>query len=231
MEHNGQLKVQIKGIKEGLLITLGDGEWPSLREGLVRHIQEKQNFFKGAKVALDVGNQTLHAKEIMDLRDILSDHEVTLWAILSNSSVTEQTAKTLGLSTRLASTHPESSGKPFDTLFSGESAILVQKTLRSGYQVAHQGHIVVIGDVNPGAEVIATGSVVVWGRLRGVVHAGAEGDETAVVCALDLNPTQLRIASYVAVTPGRKGKPQPEYAYIHEGQIIAEAWKPKEGGK
>jgi len=231
MELNSQLKVQIKGIKEGLLITLGDGEWEALRDGLVQHIQERENFFKGARVALDVGNQSLHAKEIVDLRNVLSDHKVSLWAVLTNSTITEQTAKTLGLSTRLASVRPESTGKPFDTQFSGENAILVQKTMRSGYQVTHQGHIAVIGDVNPGAEVIATGSVVVWGRLRGVVHAGAEGDESALVCALDLSPTQLRIASFVAVTPGRKGKPQPEIAYVHEGQIIAEIWKPKEGGK
>ncbi len=84
-----------------------------------------------------------------------------------------------------------------------------------------------IGDVNPGAEIIARGDVVVWGRLRGMVHAGAEGDESAVVCALDLSPTQLRIAGQIAVTPKRRGKPQPEMARISNGQVVAEPWDPK----
>jgi septum site-determining protein MinC len=83
---------------------------------------------------------------------------------------------------------------------------VVERTLRSGFSVRHAGHVVVIGDVNAGAQVIAGGSVLVWGRMRGMVHAGADGNEKAVVCALDLSPTQLRIAGLIATTPQRKGK-------------------------
>jgi septum site-determining protein MinC len=64
--------------------------------------------------------------------------------------------------------------------------------------------------------------------LRGVVHAGAEGDETAVVCALDLAPTQLRIARYIATSPPHKGQPQPEMARVKDGQIMAERWKARD---
>jgi septum site-determining protein MinC len=78
--------------------------------------------------------------------------------------------------------------------------------------------------------VIATGNVVVWGRLRGVVHAGAEGDEQAVICALDLAPLQLRIAGQIAITPQRKGKLQPEMAHIKDGQVVAEVWNPNRKG-
>jgi septum site-determining protein MinC len=110
---------------------------------------------------------------------------------------------------------------------SGEKAVLVRRTLRSGYSLQFAGHVVVIGDVNPGAEVIASGDVLVWGRLRGMVHAGAEGNEDAIVCALDLIPTQLRIAGQIAITPQRRGKPQPEMARLKDGQVVAEAWNPK----
>ncbi|MGQ0600150.1 MAG: septum site-determining protein MinC, partial [Anaerolineales bacterium] len=89
------------------------------------------------------------------------------------------------------------------------------------------GNVVVLGDVNPGAEIVASGDVIVWGRLRGVVHAGAEGDAGAVVCALDLAPTQLRIAGYIAVSPPQKGQPHPEMARVKDGQIMAERWKAK----
>ncbi len=103
----------------------------------------------------------------------------------------------------------------------------MERTLRSGFSLRHPGHVIVIGDVNPGAEIIAGGNVVVWGHLRGMVHAGAEGDESAVVCSLDLSPTQLRIAGKIALTPQRRGKPQPEMARLEDGQVVAEPWNPK----
>jgi septum site-determining protein MinC len=67
----------------------------------------------------------------------------------------------------------------------------------------------------------------VWGRLRGMVHAGAEGEESAVVCALELSPTQLRIAGQIAISPQRKGKSQPELARLVKGQVVSEPWNPK----
>ena len=105
------------------------------------------------------------------------------------------------------------------------NSLLLRETFRSGRFVQHDGHIVIIGDVNPGAEITAGGNVIVWGRLRGLVHAGAYGDETAVICALDLNPTQLRIAGQIAIPPQENGrKPTPEQAIIRDGQIVAESW-------
>jgi septum site-determining protein MinC len=217
----------IKGIKEGLLINLGEGEWPILKEALLAHIREQSAFFQGARLALDVGNQILHAVEMSSLRDQLSENQVSLWALMSNSPTTEKTAQVLGLATRLSTLRPERSIRSLETSLVGEGAILVRRTLRSGFKISQDGHVIVIGDVNPGAEIIASGSVMVWGKLRGVVHAGASGDQQAVVCALELSPTQLRIADYIATTPGRKSKPQPEMAYLRDGQVVADTWNIK----
>ncbi len=220
---------QIKGIREGLLVSLGEGSWPELQETLMSQIQEQENFFKGAHVALDVGNIILHAAEMGSLRDRLSERGISLWALISNSPTTEQTAQMLGLATRLSTPRPDRSVRTLDTnLSTGENAVLVQRTLRSGYKLSSKGHVIVIGDVNPGAEIIASGSVVIWGKLRGVVHAGAEGNQLAVVCALDLTPTQLRIADKIAIPPQRKGKTQPEIARIQDDQVIATPWNPRE---
>jgi septum site-determining protein MinC len=104
-------------------------------------------------------------------------------------------------------------------------AVFLQRTLRSGQSVRHPGHVVVLGDVNPGAEIVAGGHVLVWGRLRGVVHAGAAGDASATVAALDLAPTQLRIAGQIAVSPQRRGAVRPEVALIRDGQLVAEPWE------
>jgi septum site-determining protein MinC len=105
--------------------------------------------------------------------------------------------------------------------------VLVRRTLRSGQVVQHPGHVVVIGDVNPGAEIIAGGDVVVWGKLRGIVHAGATGDDGAVVCALSLAPLQLRIGNHIARAPEeREGLPErPEMASVQDDEIVAEPWE------
>lgn len=222
-------KVQIKGIRDGLLITLGEGTWEEVSQALLEQIDQQAEFLRGARLALDVGTHALKAIDLGRLRSQISERELTLWAVLSESPLTEQTSQTLGLATRLSKPPIE---RPAAAVSSAakrenENAILVKRTLRSGFSVKHSGHVVVIGDVNPGAEVIAGGDVVVWGRLSGMVHAGAEGNEQCVICALDLSPTQLRIADKISLAPKRRGKPQPEMARIQNGQVVAEPWDPK----
>lgn len=221
-------KIQIKGINDGLLFTLGEGGWDELHVALIDQIDQQVEFLKGARLALDVGNLILKAADLGQLQKELADRELNLWAILTNSPMTEQTAQSFGLATRINKPRPterihssEHKGAGFST------AVLVKRTLRSGNSIQHSGPVVVIGDVNPGAEIVSAGDIVVWGRLRGMVHAGADGDDTSVVCALDLSPTQLRIAGKIALTPKRRGKPQPEIARIQDGQVVAEAWDPK----
>ncbi len=218
-------KVEIKGIREGLLVTLGEGAWEERQAALLKHLDEQGDFLRGARLALSVGSQPLKAAQLGRLRDAISERGLTLWAVLSDSPKTQETAQNLGLATRISRPRPERRVKPLETrLRGGEETILVQRTLRSGYRLENAGNVVVIGDVNPGAEIIAGGSVVVWGRLRGMVHAGAQGDSSAVVCALDLSPTQLRIADKIALSPRRRGKPRPETARIIQGEVVAQPW-------
>ena len=225
MEENP--KVRIKGIREGLLITLDEESWPKAQAALLEYVKNQADFLRGGRLILDVGNHILRDAELGQLRDILSENGLSLWAVLSGSPVTQQNAEALGLATRLTKPTPERAPLPLDTALSGEQAVLVRRTLRSGFSLQHIGHVIVIGDVNPGSEVVAGGDVVVWGRLRGMVHAGAQGDEAAVVCALDLSPTQLRISGQIAVTPKRRGRTQPEMARLVDGQVVAEPWNPK----
>jgi len=221
-------KVQIKGIREGLLITVRNDDWPEAKAALQEQIKEQSEFLRGGRLILDVGNQVIRAAELGQLRDMLTDDGLALWAVLSNSQVTQQNAQLLGLATRINKpTSPERTTHTIETALTGEEAVLVRRTLRSGYSLQHFGHVVVIGDVNPGSEIVAGGDIVVWGRLRGMVHAGAEGNQDAVVCAMDLAPTQLRIADHIATTPKPGGKPQPEMARIVDGQVVAVPWQPK----
>lgn len=220
--------VNIKGIRDGLLVTLGEGEWPELETALLEQMQQQAEFLKGASLTLEVGNKSINASEMGRLRDSLSDFGVSLRAVLSTSTLTENTAQSLGLATRISKPPPQRTQTRLREggTTSGERAILIRRTLRSGVSLNHSGHVTLIGDVNPGAEIIATGSVIVWGRLKGVVHAGADGDKSTFVCALLLSPTQLRIAGEIAIPPKKRkrGNTQPEIAFLQDGQIIAEPW-------
>ncbi len=215
--------IQIKGIRDGLLVSLGEAGWPVLHVALIDRIEQQPSFFQGARLALDVGNQELRVAELTSLRNELSERGITLWAVISSSAVTESTSQILGMATRIHKARPQEmqTAKGIDD----ESALWVNKTLRSGTRIEYAGHVVVFGDVNAGAEVIAGGSVIVWGRLRGVVHAGAQGNRDAVVCALDLSPMQLRIADEIAIPPERHEKPQPEIVQLKNGRLQAEPWK------
>lgn len=217
-------KIEIKGISEGLLATIGAGDWPEIRQALLELIQTQAGFFKGASLTLDVGGHEIKAADLGKLRDQISENGIILRGVISKSSRTEKNAESLGLTTHFERPQPERSGKAFDTSVGGDEAILVQRTLRSGNTITYPGHVVILGDVNPGAEIIAGSHIIVWGRLRGTVHAGASGDETALVCALELAPTQLRIAETVSITPLSKKKPRPEVASLKDGQVVAEAW-------
>ncbi len=219
--------MKIKGINDRILITMGDQGWQDLIVELFAKIGEKQAFFQGARLVLDVGNKVLSERELEEVRKNLFTQDVQLFGILSKSLITKKAAKNLGL--KIDFNFPENKTddriEPLDTIISGEAALFLHRTMRSGFKIVYQGHVVVLGDVNPGAEIIASGSIIVWGRLRGTVHAGAEGDQNAVVCALDLSPMQLRIESKIAITPQDQEIPKPEIARIVQNQIIAEPWQ------
>lgn len=223
--------ITIKGIREGLLVTIGDSDtWPLTSQGLLTRIDGATDFFKGARLALALGGRALSAADLGRLRDQLSERNVSLWTVLSDSPLTNNAAQSLGLNIALPATTPSQRQAPDREVNSEEAhqaAVYLRRTLRSGRTVRHSGHVIVVGDVNAGAEVVADGDVVVWGHLRGTVHAGAGGDQDAVVCALDLSPTQLRIASFIATSPARRGDSRPEIARIRDGQIVAERWTSK----
>jgi septum site-determining protein MinC len=224
-------EIQVKGLKNGLLIEISDGDWEEQEQSLLAHIDANQAFFKGAKLVLDVGPRTLKSPQLSVLRGKLSDREIKLKAMLSTSPETERASQDLGLEIRIDQSSHQEGTTSIDSELQGEQAVFLARTLRSGHQVKHPGHIIVLGDVNPGAELIAGGNIIVWGKLLGVVHAGAGGDEEAMVCALDLSPTQLRIADKISISPPRKGKPKPEIACLEDGQVTARDWKtgPKSG--
>jgi septum site-determining protein MinC len=102
-----------------------------------------------------------------------------------------------------------------------------QGTLRSGDHRHASGSLLVLGDVNPGALISAQGHVLVWGRLRGIAHAGCAGDRSACIVALHLHPLQLRIADAVARGPAEVPPlGLAEKAHLVEGSIQIDPAEP-----
>ncbi len=117
--------------------------------------------------------------------------------------------------------------EPLQQAIADENTILIKRTVRSGQSIQFDGNVVVLGDVNPGSEIIASGNIVVMGALRGVVHAGATGNEDATVAAFKLQPTQLRIANHITRAPdGDYVAPEhPEIARIKDGVVVIELYQ------
>ncbi|RLJ71170.1 septum site-determining protein MinC [Hydrogenivirga caldilitoris] len=102
--------------------------------------------------------------------------------------------------------------------------LVVDRSLRSGQKVEHGGDVLVLGDVNKDAEVIAVGNIIIMGALRGIAIAGALGDENAVVVAMKMEPQQIRIGKKIAISDEseRVSPGYPEVARVEDGMIVLE---------
>lgn len=217
--------VTIKGTGEGLVITLGEGPLPTVLEAMEAHLNSRASFFVGGRVALRVGERALSVEQLQAIGATLERIGVSLWAVESAHPTTNASAQELGLETELRpapSATPAVSGPiPLEEM----EGVVVRRTLRSGQVIHHAGHITLIGDVNPGAEIIAGGDIIVWGKLLGTAHAGALGDDKAVICALQLAPSQIRIGTHIARSPEKSRRPKvPEIASVQEEGIVVERW-------
>jgi septum site-determining protein MinC len=159
--------------------------------------------------------------QLAEMLGLMQQHGVEAEALSATTRESRTAARAAGITARPL---PRYAG-PAPGAAPESEALLITRTVRSGQVVRHSGHLTLIGDVNPGGELIAGGSVVVWGRVRGFVHAGALGNAEALVCAIELRPTQLRIADQIATAPKSGGPLSPEVARIEGGQIVVEPWE------
>ena len=104
---------------------------------------------------------------------------------------------------------------------------VVNQNLRAGSRIESAGTVVILGDVNAGAEVIAAGDIIVVGKLRGLAHAGANGQEEAAIWAISMEAKQLRIANHVAQAPDNSESTTPERARVQDGRIVVKGWGKK----
>ncbi len=215
--------ITIKGGKEGLRFIIDEAHpWHDILVLLKEQFEQAGNFFAGAHMTIDIGNRQVDEQQLTDMVALMQPYGLHPELLATTLRESREAARAVGLATRVTPLPPVPPTPA--TNEGGADSTLMCRTVRSGQVVRFPGHITLIGDVNPGAQIIAGGSVLVWGRLRGMVHAGALGDDKALVCALDLRPTQLRIANLIARAPEESGSNPPEVARIDQDQIVVESW-------
>jgi septum site-determining protein MinC len=176
----------------------------------------------------DGGEELARRRALRPKRDVqLSDAARSLVADFAGARADIATRRQRGESSvrRAAAANPAAPAEavklPAEPHADSPSTMYHVGTLRGGQALHNLGNIVVVGDVNPGAELVASGDILVFGALRGVAHAGAQGDENARVYAIELAPTQLRIATYIAADAGdpKQTPIPPETACVRNGRI------------
>lgn len=214
-------RIRFTGVDYGLLVRM-DWEVPlsQLLVEVEEHIQKSPAFFADAKVFLEVDTRPVLQHETEQLGVVLSRHGLTLQGVVSAASRVE------GIS-RPQPTVPEPSKVITPIINEKEATVVEHRTVRSGEKVASESHLVIMGDVNPGAEVIAENNIIVWGSLKGTAYAGVPNHEDAVIAALHLSPIQLRIAGYIARSPDVRPVTAavPELARIDQNEIVVETWE------
>jgi len=182
---------------------------------------------------LETGAWELDCEALRQLTHLLQEHGLETVELIASCPSTLVAASALGLDSRwpAAAGEPAAPGGPADRETAGAEAaagLLIHRgTLRSGDHLQSDGSVLLLGDVNPGARISAGGHVLVWGRLRGVAHAGRAGDSSARIMALQLRPLQLRIAAAVARGP-EDSPPEglAEEARLENGEIRIEPASP-----
>ncbi len=228
--------INIKGRAGGILVEIGKGHWPDLMVVLAERLAGAGNFFRNGAVALDLAARPLSEIELRQVHEMFTEQTLELVLVRTASPETFQVALDMGLSAQLETLEGQTttSAQPALANLADEHHFVYAGHLRAGQVLQRREHILIIGDVNPGATVISDGDILVWGHLRGMAQAGASGDAKAVVAALNLVPVQLRIGDFIAIAPeaknkrswGRQRSPakQPEVAYLNQDRIVVEPW-------
>ena len=223
--------IELKGYRDGLYLIIDPvAPMKQIEPAIEERMTNLGDSLAGMSLDIDVGNRPLSEKQLGRLRAILhGSYGLEVNRVINTSGRSSEVAERPQISS--APTLHTEAHLTYDTLLADrENTRLIRNTLRSGQVERYlEGNMVILGDVNPGAEVTAAGDIVVVGTLRGIAHAGALGNMSAVVVALRLMPTQLRIGRFITRPPAEMHHSQngAETARVEGEDIIVERYNGK----
>jgi len=206
MENNG---IVIKGNKNGLNALVDMDKFSGFNE-MLRILREKlargKKFYKDSTLYINIDISSITEKDMNNLKDILLKEIGVKEIIIEEKEINEKETKL------------------FNGIYEGKTKF-IRKTVRGGQSVNFPGNIVIIGDVNSGAEVYAGGNIIVLGSIKGNVFAGTTGNSKAIIAAFSLQPEILKIGDIITISPDDSEKPRyPEVAKIKDNAIIVEPY-------
>jgi septum site-determining protein MinC len=186
--------VRLKGMGKGLCVTLNPIEpIEYLKEELSRLFKDLGHLTANSRIVIDIGKRDGYDDVIQEISEFLKEK----FGIGSVSRI---------------------SGKKTES-----ETLMIRGRLRSGQKIKAKKHLILLGDLNPGAEVSAGGDILIMGSCRGIVAAGQPDNKDAIVLALDFRPTQIQIGTLMAAGfPSSPTQKQPEIAYVDNGVIVVE---------
>jgi septum site-determining protein MinC len=189
--------------------------WVELWQQFKQLLMGRERFWKpNTLVHLLSDDRLLDTRQISAIAEALAEVQLQLKWVHTRRRQTAVVAATAGYSVEQV-TAVSPLLPPSEPTKAMEEPLYIQMTLRSGAEIRHNGTVIVMGDLNPGGSIIAEGDILVWGRLRGVAHAGCKGNAKCLIMALQMEPTQIRIADYVARAPETPlAQYFPEVAYV-----------------
>ena len=208
VDHN--IQVQLKTEGERLLLILptesqvspSEFNWWEIWQQMKQRLNAGDRLRKpNTSLHLVAKDRLLDNRQLQDLAETLNTYQIQLKSVATSRRQTAIAACTLGYSVEQTQLHTSLTSDIQPTPSALADALYLQMTVRSGVEIRHPGTVVILGDINPSGIVIADGDILIWGRLRGVAHAGAGGNRESLIMALQMEPTQLRIADAVARSP------------------------------
>ena len=207
----GNDRIIIKGNKEGLnaIINIDKfGNFEEMLDALIEKLSKGKKFYKGSTLSITTKLSSLTEKDVESLKVVLFEEIGIKDIVFEDKDVKDK----------------ESESKIFNGVYEGRTKF-IRKTVRGGQCVDFQGNIVIVGDVNSGAEVYAGGNIIVLGSIKGNVYAGVWGNRKAIIAAFALQPEILKIGDIITISPDDFEKPKyPEVAKVKDDTIIVEPY-------
>ena len=207
----GNDRIIIKGNKEGLnaIINIDKfGNFEEMLDALIEKLSKGKKFYKGSTLSITTKLSSLTEKDVESLKVVLFEEIGIKDIVFEDNDVKDK----------------ESESKIFNGVYEGRTKF-IRKTVRGGQCVDFQGNIVIVGDVNSGAEVYAGGNIIVLGSIKGNVYAGVGGNRKAIIAAFALQPEILKIGDIITISPDDFEKPKyPEVAKVKDDAIIVEPY-------
>lgn len=192
--------------KEEIVIRISEGAThQEIMECLNKKIPALKKLYKTEKTPICVTGKILKNKEINEIKKIIKEN--------IDVEISFDSPKVLGL---------HGIKRVFESDIENSETKFYRSSVRSGQKIEFEGSIVILGDVNGGAEIIAGENIVVLGSLRGLAHAGAKGNKKAIIACNQIDCPQIRISNIVKEIEKEELEKIHQYAYIKDTEIVME---------